>query len=231
MFCKNDKITLCLVLSLAFIQTSESFSVDNKKKKHPCPSSALLSKASPSRRAILSSAATTSLTFGALLFGVPDESLAFPNKISNKWDDRPKRRGPQPKDLGVLSTRKNMDGDEFTGLKQCGAAPNCFSSTDFDDPDHLIPAWKWPDENMTKEKAFSQLENAVRAYEPGQSDIDGGGFNVVKVDLDKGYIYAQFEALKNGYIDDVEFAFIENYGSNAVQVRSSSRVGYLDFGK
>jgi uncharacterized protein (DUF1499 family) len=40
----------------------------------------------------------------------------------------------------------------------------------------------------------------------------------------------QFESLKNGYIDDVEFAHINDKGNNAVQVRSSSRIGYLDFG-
>jgi uncharacterized protein (DUF1499 family) len=49
-------------------------------------------------------------------------------------------------------------------------------------------------------------------------------------DDNKGYAYVQFEALKNGYIDDVEFAYIEGYGERAVQVRSSSRVGYLDYG-
>ena len=40
------------------------------------------------------------------------------------------------------------------------------------------------------------------------------------------YIYLQFEALKKGYIDDVEFAL----RNGVVQVRSSSRVGTTDFG-
>ena len=45
-------------------------------------------------------------------------------------------------------------------------------------------------------------------------------------------MYVQFESLKNGYIDDVEFAYIKGGigGERAIQVRSSSRVGYLDFG-
>lgn len=39
-------------------------------------------------------------------------------------------------------------------------------------------------------------------------------------------LYVQFEALKKGYIDDVEFAL----RGGVVQVRSSSRVGQTDFG-
>lgn len=180
------------------------------------------------RRTLLTSALTTVVS-AATVFGLPDESKAFDNKISAKYDDRPKRRGPQPQDLGV-SKRKDMDGEMYQGLKQCGAAPNCFSSTDRDDPDHLIPAWKWPS-GVTKKEAFEQLATTVKAYVPGQKDIDGGGFKVMTVDTDKGYIYVQFEALKNGYIDDFELVCIDGIdGGDSVQVRSSSRVGYLDFG-
>ena len=46
----------------------------------------------------------------------------------------------------------------------------------------------------------------------------------------KDIFILNLEALKNGYIDDVEFALIEGFGKKSVQVRSSSRVGYLDFG-
>ncbi len=173
--------------------------------------------------------ATTVATIATETINVPN-SFAFENKISDKYDDRPKRKGPQPKDIGV-GKRKDMVGEEYTGLKNCGPAPNCFCSTDDveDDPDHSIPAWTWP-ENLTKKEAFGELEDALKNYKPGQDNIDGGGFKIIKVDSDKGYIYAQFEALKNGYIDDVEFAYIDGLGDNAVQVRSSSRVGYLDFG-
>ena len=48
-------------------------------------------------------------------------------------------------------------------------------------------------------------------------------------DNKKEYIYVQFESLKNGFIDDVEFAVVGDE-KNTVQVRSSSRLGYLDFG-
>lgn len=122
-----------------------------------------------------------------------------------------------------------MVGDEYIGLKPCGAAPNCFCSTDEkeDDPEHNIPAFTWP-KSLDKVQAFQELENTVKAYKPGQGNIDGGGFQIFK--SEPGYLYAQFESLKNGYIDDVEFAYIDGKGDNAVQVRSSSRIGYLDFG-
>ena len=163
-----------------------------------------------------------------------DSAFAFDNRISTKYDDRPNRRGPKPTDLGV-GPRKDIVGDEYIGLKHCNAngAPNCFCSTENpeDDPEHSIPAWVWPSEfGNDKAKAFQQLVEAVNSYEPGQGNVDGGGFKVITSSPEKGYIYVQFESLKNGYIDDMELAFIEGFGDRSVQVRSSSRVGYLDFG-
>lgn len=167
------------------------------------------------------------LTF--LASATPEKAFGFENKISTKYDDRPKRRGPKPKDLGV-SKRMDIVGEEYQGLKHCGNAPNCFVSTEIpeDDPDHFVPSWKWPEEfGDDSEKAFTQLASAINSYKPGQANVDGGGFKIVT--NEKKYIYAQFESLKNGYIDDVEFALIEGFG-RSVQLRSSSRIGYLDFG-
>jgi len=163
---------------------------------------------------------------GTALF--PGAAMAFDNRVSNKYDDRPKQRGGQPPDLGVGDKRKDVFGDEYTGLKPCGAAPNCFCSTDSaeDDPEHWIPAWKWPKSMSGADEAFAQLEATLQDYKPGQGNIDGGGFKIVT--SKPGYIYVQFESLKNGYIDDVEFATVD--GIDGVQVRSSSRLGYLDFG-
>jgi uncharacterized protein (DUF1499 family) len=138
----------------------------------------------------------------------------------------------QPSDLGVLP-RKDIVGEEYHGLKHCGAGPNCFCSTDSfeDDSDHSIPAWVWPAEfGNDKEKAFAQLADVISEYKPGQSNVDGGGFKIFTNDSKKGYIYTQFESLKHGYIDDFELAYIDGMGERAVQLRSSSRIGYLDFG-
>jgi uncharacterized protein (DUF1499 family) len=167
----------------------------------------------------------------------PQPANAFVNKISTQYDDRPKRRGPQPQDLS-LRPRMTMSGEDYIGLKSCGAAPNCFSSTITleDDPDHSIPAWVWPMSVGDQEKAFDELKQVILAYEPGQKGVDGGGFELKTFDPIKGYMYVQFESLKNGYIDDVEFAVLPpGEGASAgppreVQVRSSSRIGYLDFG-
>jgi uncharacterized protein (DUF1499 family) len=82
--------------------------------------------------------------------------------------------------------------------------------------------------------AFEQLYQVLQSYPPGQNGVDGGGFQVQKYDASTGYIYVVYEALKNGYYDDVEFAYIKPSNgkddSRQIQVRSSSRVGYLDFG-
>jgi uncharacterized protein (DUF1499 family) len=176
------------------------------------------------RRQALISAAASVVTF---LPGPP--ANAFANKVSNKYDDRPKRRGPKPQDLGV-ATRTTFDGiDDYMGLKTCGVAPNCFSSTIPDDEDHSIPAWTWP-KDFDQTKAFEQLKEVIESYPPGQANVDGGGFQIQSFDASKGYMYVQFEALKNGYIDDVEFAAIKELGEGKLQVRSSSRIGYLDYG-
>lgn len=186
----------------------------------------MMSESQLKRRDIFKKASFAIL--GVNTFG--QNAMAFPNKISDKYDDRPKRRGPQPKDLG-LGQRKDIDGEPYIGLKQCGPAPNCFCSTDKieEDPEHNIPSFKWPSSISSKKEAFTQLLSVIEAYEPGQKNIDGGGFKVISSDLEKGYIYAQFESLKNGYIDDFELASLDDK-TNEVQVRSSSRVGYLDFG-
>eukprot|EP00977_Amphora_coffeiformis_P006923 scaffold1510_cov163-Amphora_coffeaeformis.AAC.2 len=197
---------------------SRGFNVDDMQP------AAAASEQGLSRRASLG---VLSSSIGLVLAGSP--AVAFDNKISNKYDDRPKRRGPKPKDLGV-GPRTSMSGEDYVGLKECGAAPNCFCSTMMadDDPDHWIPAWTWP-ADKDKTKAFEDLYEALQAYPPGQNNVDGGGFQFQMVDTNKGYIYVVYEALKNGYYDDVEFAHIGD-GVRTVQVRSSSRIGYLDFG-
>jgi len=68
----------------------------------------------------------------------------------------------------------------------------------------------------------------IRAYPPGQGRIDKGGFKVITAT--DTYLYVQFESLKLGFIDDVEFAITSTDTTNSVQVRSSSRIGFLDLG-
>jgi uncharacterized protein (DUF1499 family) len=191
-------------------------------------------------------AASVAVVAVALLIGgittttaAPAPANAFDNRISNQYQDRPKQRGSKPKDLGVAANRIDLEGNEYVGLKPCGRAPNCFVSTvavnDALDADHSIPPWKWPS-SLSRQAAFDELLATLQAYQPGQGNIDGGGFQIVTADPKKAdYIYVQYESLKNGYIDDVEFAILPDNNKDddndaVVQVRSSSRLGYLDFG-
>ena len=71
---------------------------------------------------------------------------------------------------------------------------------------------------------MGELLETIKAYPPGQNGIDKGGFSIITASAD--YLYVQFESLKWGFIDDVEFAVTDG----EVQVRSSSRLGFLDLG-
>ena len=125
------------------------------------------------------------------------------------YSNNTKHPGKQPS-LGLQANGK---------LKRCAYEPNCFSTSG--DEEHLLPPWR----SKAGRNAMSELVEAINAYPPYQARIDGGGFSVVTSSED--YIYVQFESLKNGFIDDVEF-FVHRGGE--VQVRSSSRLGFLDLG-
>lgn len=230
------KTKLVCVVALAGIASSVSFTGSVRQTAGATRIASLNAKSSNGREddLVLTRRKTLESWFaGAAAIGFlasPENAMAFDNRISTQYDDRPKQRGAKPQSLGV-GKRENMAGDEYLGLKPCGAAPNCFCSTDpiEDSPDTNIPSFKWPaDKISSSEDAFEQLRQVVNAYEPGQSNIDGGGFEIVTYDPKAGYIYVQFQSLKNGYIDDLEMALVG--GENAVQVRSASRLGYLDFG-
>jgi len=211
----------------SFVTTTPPFSVTRTNSKLFLFIENELNNSLLGRRDIL--AGNAAFLMASVLLKNDNDANAFENKISTAYDDRPKRKGPQPSDLG-LRKRKDMEGEEYTGLKPCDAAPHCFCSTDNsnDDPMHSISPWKWPSSLSGKEAAFEELLSVLKSYPPGQGNIDGGGFKIVTSDTKNGYLYLQFEALKNGYIDDFEAASIDDDG--AVQIRSSSRVGYLDFG-
>ena len=170
------------------------------------------------------------------LAGAAGPAAAFPNAVPEyaEYVDKPKRAGTPPKDLGVLKRSVKgedpLDDIEFTGLRGCDGKTNCFSTTgDFNLEDRiltgvdtLIRPWTPPaDDNAP----FKSLVQAIKAYQPGQGFVDGGGFKIVK-ETDN-YIYVQYEALKKGYIDDAEWLLGKD---GLVTLRSSSRVGSTDFG-
>jgi len=149
----------------------------------------------------------------------PLSADAFANRVQEAKG--PKQQGFQPQGVGT--------GGPLAG---CKAAPNCFSSAPGTDEEHFLKPWQFSSKSALD--AFAELERVVRAYPPGQRNVDGGGFEVQRSDPQAGYLYVQFESLKKGYIDDVEFV-VRGDGSNSgsggeVLVRSASRLGYLDFG-
>ena len=96
----------------------------------------------------------------------------------------------------------------------------------------MIATWK-PPASQARDASVKQVSDALKAYSPGGKPgggmlIDGGGFQIVDDGSKSGYFRAMYESLKNGYIDDLEL-FVGEDGKSA-QVRSSSRVGFLDFG-
>lgn len=102
-------------------------------------------------------------------------------------------------------------------LARCDYAPNCFSTSG--DDFAQLTLWK---PNAGNDAIMGELLETIKAYPPGQAKVDKGGFSIITASAD--YLYVQFESLKMGFVDDVEFAVTDG----AVQVRSSSRLGFLD---
>ena len=140
----------------------------------------------------------------------PRLAAAFGNGVPEMAEYRTlaKNPGTQP----VLGLQRNGK------LAKCDYEPNCFSTSG--DEAHLLKPWK----PKAGSNAMDELLEAIRAYPPGQANVDKGGFAIITAHAD--YLYVQFESLKWGFIDDVEFAV----NDGVVQVRSSSRLGFLDLG-
>lgn len=186
-----------------------------------------------SRRAALQSLAPVLLaalaTPTTIQKAVAFENALPPDELALKYKT-PKTPGPKPLDLGPRAGN---------ALKSCtDGKPHCFSSSPevYEDADlfnagELAEGWLVPPFKFNKPlaEAASDVRAAIAAYPPGQRGVDGGGFKVIKeqVTSEGAYYYVQFESLRKGYIDDMEFAL----GPNGVcNTRTSSRLGYLDYG-
>ena len=136
---------------------------------------------------------------------------AFDNGIPEMelYKNKTKHPGTQPA-VGLRSNGK---------LASCNDGLNCFSTSG--DESHLLELWK----PQAGSNAMAELLDTVKAYPPGQKRVDKGGFSIITAN--KENLYVQFESMKHGFIDDVEFAVTKG---NEVQIRSSSRLGDLDLG-
>lgn len=171
-------------------------------------------------------AAMVSCIFAATFVGGPatafDNSLPLPPSSSSRLPPKP---GPAPVDLGIQA--------ETGALKPClDTKPHCFSTgkiVDYDefaydagigDPGFIEP-WTF---KKPRAEAMSDVMRAIRAYPPGQADIDGGGWKIMREEAN--YVYVQYESLLKGFRDDVEFAIL---GDGELSMRSSSRIGRQDY--
>lgn len=106
----------------------------------------------------------------------------------------------------------NLRGVDGGMLAPCPDAPHCVSSR-AEDSDHRVPPLHFPG-------SFAEQRQAIVAV---VRSMDGGKVIVAQGD----YVHATFTSDLFGFVDDVEFVLT---GNNTIQVRSSSRIGYYDFG-
>lgn len=111
--------------------------------------------------------------------------------------------GSRPADLGVNGGR----------LKACPNKPNCVCSQAAPDSSHYIAPLAF---TADAGAAWQALHTAL-----------AGMKRVAVIKDEPGYLYAEFTTRLMGYVDDTEFYLAA--GERAIQVRSSSRLGYRDF--
>ena len=165
-------------------------------------------------RKIAAFAASSTLFFSSL--GV-QPSHAFDNALhlSEAISKTPKTPGPKP----VLGKTYGIDADSH--LMICGKpSPNCFSTsadTLFEDEradEHAVPLWRY--KGVSRQAAFEEIGEVLQKYEVGHDNIDGGGFQIAKVDKDKKYYYVVFESSRRGFRDDVEI-LVDEASTGTVQ--------------
>ena len=176
------------------------------------PGSASISRHAESPPAIITRRRVVATTaFSTLAAGIRPLA-AFDNGVEEMqlYANISKNPGTQPALLGIRNGK----------LATCDYAPHCFSTSGGTASESRLKPWK----AKSGSSAMAELLATVKAYPPGQANVDKGGFSIITASAD--YLYVQFESLKHGFIDDVEFAVNERSGE--VQVRSASRLGFLD---
>jgi len=106
-----------------------------------------------------------------------------------------------PEDLGVIDSR----------LTDCPDGKNCVSSQASGDTHRVSPITM----HGSTEAVANRLQNAII------------GMNGTVVEVDNGYLRAEFSTAFWKFKDDLECLYDEAAG--VVHIRSASRVGYYDF--
>lgn len=116
--------------------------------------------------------------------------------------------------MGLLSGRRPTDlGVRDGKLKPAPSSPNCVNSQ-AQDPAHAIAPLSY---STTPEAALKAIADIVR--NTPRTRI---------VSQTNDYLYAEYESVLMGFVDDVEFWLPS--GQKIVHVRSASRLGYSDLG-
>jgi uncharacterized protein (DUF1499 family) len=110
--------------------------------------------------------------------------------------------------FNFTGTRPSNLGVKDGKLAACPGTPNCVSSQS-DDAQSKIDALPGV--------AIAEIKKVVNAM---------AGTTIVEEN--NNYLYAEFKSKLMGYVDDVEF-YLDS-STNAVQVRSASRLGKSDLG-
>lgn len=111
--------------------------------------------------------------------------------------------------LGTPALR-GTDGN----LQVCSGPPRCVTSLPNEDADHKVEPIRYAGARDDARQAMLR----VLALTP----------RVEVVTEQPDYVHAEFTTPLSRYVDDVEFVFPES--QPLIQVRSSSRIGYYDFG-
>ncbi len=112
--------------------------------------------------------------------------------------------GERPTSLGVHNGQ----------LRPCPETPNCVSTFPGEDAEHAIHPLLFsadPAQVMARVKHAVESQDRARVIQEGDH-----------------YLYAEFESLIFGFVDDVEFYFEAKTGT--LHVRSASRIGKSDLG-
>lgn len=97
-------------------------------------------------------------------------------------------------------------------LAPCSGGPHCVSSTD-SDPDYRIEPIRYTGAASVAKERIKQV-------------VTADGAKIAEESAD--YLHATYTTSLMRYVDDVEFVFAT---PGSIDVRSSSRIGYADFGK
>ncbi|MFK7874051.1 MAG: DUF1499 domain-containing protein [Oligoflexales bacterium] len=115
---------------------------------------------------------------------------------------------------GVFSCAKDHTGlNENNLLKPCPPSPNCVCSTETEEKTHLIQSLKIQGDSK---KSFKVAVNTIKKM---------GGDIVTETSV---YCHATFTSNLLRFTDDFEILLRKEQG--IIDIKSSSRVGYSDFG-